>query len=90
MKLSKRLKDELWANLIDEIKQLETDRELLEGFLDIWSSNSDLNLKECRLAMEKQVKEFKELFNCAPHQHKYILLDMHIAECECGHTKEYA
>jgi hypothetical protein len=23
-----------------------------------------------------------------PHQHKYVLLDMYIAECECGHVKE--
>jgi hypothetical protein len=52
MKLSERLKDELWANLIDEIKQREADSELLNG--------SDLNLKEYRLEMEKQVKEFEE------------------------------
>lgn len=27
-------------------------------------------------------------FHQIDHKHKYVLVDMHIAECECGHTKE--
>src|ERR1700734_873836 len=45
----------------------------------------EVTIPEIKLKLDTKRQKYLEKLE---HTHKYVLLDMNIAECECGHVKE--